>query len=311
MRKFQVAVILVNYNSSAYTIDCIHSIEQQTSVSFPPYQVIVVDNNSREEEYKKLDVVRNNKNVIVFRSKINTGFSGANMMGVQLADAEYYYFLNNDCILLNDCLSILTNFMNKESDAANCSGEMINGNDEYEYNFRYFPSLAIKFFGSRVLRIFKPASFPSRHVRFKVPTQVDLINGSSMFIRSQPFEEIGGFDTQYFLYCEEEDIALRLKRNGFNTYIVPEAQYKHFVSKSSTSGAFNILFLKEYYISLLYYFEKNYNSLYRLVIQVFYFFKLLKKFYKDRRYVSLALFVARGAPMKESLRFRQKITEKL
>jgi len=311
MRKFQVAVILVNYNSSNYTVDCIHSIEQQTAIGFQPYQIIVVDNNSREEEYKKLDAIRGNKNTLVFRSKMNTGFSGANMMGVQLADAEYYYFLNNDCVLLNDCLFILSDFMNKESDAANCSGEMINGNNEYEYNFRYFPSLAIKFLGSGILRIFRPASFPSRHARFKAPTQVDVINGSSMFIRSQPFEEIGGFDTQYFLYCEEEDIALRLKRSGFKTYIVPEAQYKHFVSKSSTSGSFDLLFLKEFYISLLYYFEKNYSFFYRLVIQIFYFFKLVKKFYKDRRYISLALFVARGAPMKESLRFKQKIAEKL
>jgi GT2 family glycosyltransferase len=310
MRKFRIAVILVNYNSSSYTIDCIRSIEQQTDESLQ-YQIIVVDNNSSDEEYVKLNAIKDKMNVSVHRSRINIGFSGANMMGVQLANADYYYFLNNDTVLLNDCLSILTGFMDSEPSAANCSGEMFIENGEYEYNFRNFPNLAVKLLGSGFLRIFNPLSYPSRHVRFKTPTAVDLVNGSSMFIRAKPFEEVGGFDIVYFLYCEEEDIALRLRRLGFKTYLVPSAHYKHFISKSSTGGDFNPLYLREFYISLLYYFAKNYNSFHKLGIQVFYFFKLLRKFYKDLRYISLAFFVLRGAPMKNSLRFKQTINSPL
>ncbi len=305
-REFHVAVILVNYNSSQYTVDCLQSILSQTNISLR-YQVIVVDNNSREEEYRKLASIGEKKNVIICRNKLNLGFSGANMVGVERADADYYYFLNNDCLLLNDCLSLLHEFMESNPMAANASGEMFVTDGSYEYNFRYFPSLSLKLFGSGILRLFHPEKYPSRHIRFTKPTQVDLVNGSSMFIRALPFEAIGGFDTRYFLYCEEEDIALRLNRAGHQTYIVPAAHYQHFVSKSSQpDGNINLDFLKEFYISFLYYFSKNYNAGYRFAIQWYYFFKIGRKFYKNWDYARLAFFIARGAPAKESLRFKQK-----
>ncbi len=307
-REFQVAVILVNYNSSLFTVDCIRSIVQHTAARLR-YQVIVVDNNSSAEEFKNLENVSENRNVRIVRSKINLGFSGANMMGVQWADADYYYFLNNDCLLLNDGLSILHQFMEDNPGAANVSGEMFIANGEYEYNFRYFPSLALKLFGSRVLRLFDPERYPSRHKRFTKPTRVDLVNGSSMFIRALPFEEIGGFDTHYFLYCEEEDIALRLNRAGYQTYLVPAARYQHFISRSTQGdGKINLLFLKEFYISFLYYFSKNYGLVYSLVIRCLYFLKIGRKFYKHWDYARLAFFILRGAPAKYSIRFKQKIS---
>ncbi len=307
MRKFNVAVILINYNSSQYTLDCVKSIQKYSAAI--SYQIIIIDNNSRVEEFEKLIALRDHKEITLIRSKLNVGFSGANMMGVQVANANYYYFLNNDTILLNDCLGVLSAFMDSNPDAANCSGEMFNAHNQYEYNFRYFPTLTLKLFGSGLLRLFNPRKFPDKYKRLEKPTRVDLVNGSSMFMRAISFEEIGGFDTNYFLYCEEEDIALRLSRKGHYTYLVPEAKYQHFENKSSTSdSSIRLPFLKEFYISFLYYYSKNYNVPYRMGIQVLYFFKLLRKFYKNIGYVELAFFVAGGAHLKHSLRFKQNIS---
>jgi GT2 family glycosyltransferase len=130
-----------------------------------------------------------------------------------------------------------------------------------------------------------------------------------MFIRATAFEVIGGFDTNYFLYCEEEDIALRLSRAGYATYLVPEAKYQHFENKSSqSSNVIRLPFLKEFYISFLYYYSKNYNRAYCFIIQLLYFFKTLRKFYKNKDYAVLAWFILKGAPVRESLRFKQKIS---
>jgi GT2 family glycosyltransferase len=308
MRKFQVAVILINYNTSQYTIDCINSIRSLTTSI--RYQVIVIDNNSRSAEFEKLSALGEYKQVILVRSKLNVGFSGANMMGVQVADADYYYFLNNDCILLNNAIGILHTFMESNPSAANASGEMFNAKNRYEYNFRYFPTLPLKLLGSGLLRLFYPEQFPDKRLRFEKPTRVDLVNGSSMFIRASYFEEIGGFDTNYFLYCEEEDMALRLSRQGYQTYLVPEARYQHFENKSSASdNSIRLPYLKEFYISFLYYYSKNYNLPYRIVIQALYFFKLIRKFYKNWGYAELAFFVAGGAHLKHSMRFKQKISQ--
>lgn len=307
-RKFDVAVILINYNTSQFTLDCVKSLQALTSTSLK-YQIIVIDNNSRPEEFTKLESLNTKEGITLFRSKINTGFSGANMMGVQFAQADYYYFLNNDCILLNDCITLLYKFMEANDAAGNCSGEMFNAKGDYEYNFRYFPTLKLKLLGSGLLRAFNPEGYPSKHKRLEKPTRVDLVNGSSMFVRASAFEAIGGFDTNYFLYCEEEDIALRLKRAGYDTFLIPEAKYQHFENKSSQSeNAIRLPFLKEFYISFLYYYSKNYNWAYCLAIQFLYFFKTLRKFYKNKDYAVLAWFILKGAPVRESLRFKQKIS---
>ncbi|MBX2900180.1 MAG: glycosyltransferase family 2 protein [Cyclobacteriaceae bacterium] len=306
-RHYHIAVILINYNSTRYTINCINSIQKNTDPTLH-YQIIVVDNNSREEEFDHLISGVDQTKIIVVKSRLNVGFSGANMMGVQVADADYYYFLNNDCLLLNDCLKILYTFMESEPRVANCSGEMFNSEGVYEYNFRYFPTLKLKLLGSSFLRLFSPADFPDKYTRLTKPTRVDLVNGSSMFVRATSFEEIGGFDTNYFLYCEEEDLALRLRRTGWLTYLVPDARYQHFENKSSeTNSPIRLPFLREFYISLLYYYSKNYNGVYRICIQTLLFFKLARKFYKHLGYAQLAFFVVRGAPVKYSLRFKQRI----
>ncbi len=308
LRKYQVAVILINYNSSQYTLDCVKSIFEKTSDAVN-YQIIIVDNNSVREEFQKLDVLKDIAGVQIIRSKINTGFSGANMLGVQFADSDYYYFLNNDCLLLNDCITILHNFSESNPQVANCSGEMYNAEMEYSRNFGFFPSLALKLLGSGVLKIFYPSNFPSKYKKLENPTQVDLVNGSSMFIKAIPFEEVGGMDTNYFLYCEEEDIALRLRRKGYSSYLIPEAHYQHFISKSTKfDNSINLTFLKEFYISLLYFYRKNYGNVYCFSIQVLLFLKMLRKFYKNWDYVRLAFFILNGAHFKHSLRFKQKIS---
>lgn len=298
---------MINYNSSQYTLDCIDSIFAQTSSDLR-FQVIVIDNASVPEEYARLRPLESREHVLVFRSRLNTGFSGANMMGVQLARADYYYFLNNDCILLEDCLKTLYDFMELHPDAGNCSGEMFNAAMEYEANFGYFPVLSLKLFGSGLLRLFRPGHFPSRHKRIVVPTRVDLVNGSSMFVRGTALEAIGGMDIHYFLYCEEEDLAWQLRRTGQLTYLVPGATYQHFVSRSTAKdNSINLVFLQEFYISFLYYYRKNHGFIYCAVIQLLYFFKILRKFYRHMDYVRLAFFILGGAPMKYSLRFSQKM----
>ena len=139
-RKYQVAVILINYNSSRYTLDCVNSIFTRTSSDLH-FQIVVIDNDSRPDDHYQLKVLQSKEHIQVFRSKINIGFSGANMMGVQLANADYYYFLNNDCLLIDDCLEKLYSFLEQHPQVANCSGEMFDAALEYSRNFGYFPSL--------------------------------------------------------------------------------------------------------------------------------------------------------------------------
>ncbi len=75
-----------------------------------------------------------------------------------------------------------------------------------------------------------------------------------MFFRRSVFADAGGLDTNYFLYCEEEDICLRLKNRGHTIFYVPSAVISH-LGGGSTERDINIE--KEFYISLFYFLNKK------------------------------------------------------
>ncbi|HEU4552919.1 MAG TPA: glycosyltransferase family 2 protein [Chitinophaga sp.] len=301
---FDVAVILLNYNSTDYTIGCIQSIQQHTARGLR-WQLVIVDNASEEAQYHQLAAyVAGIDNIILVKSILNLGFSGGNMLGVQYARARYLYLLNNDTVFENDCLSILYNFMQQQPEAAICSGQMLDAEGQPIRTFGYFPTLSLKLLGSGLLRLFKPANFPRRGSVYIQPLQVPFVSGASLFIRYSMFADIGGLDTNYFFYCEEEDLAYTFRKKGWHCYLVPDARFVHFISKSTTVKA---EFLQEYYFSLLYFFSKHFSAPAYHVLKWWYFFKLLKKCYKGGFYARIAWMIAKNAPPYYSLRFKQKI----
>jgi GT2 family glycosyltransferase len=105
---FEIAAIIINYNSSRLTQECIESIKNTSDAI--NFQIIVVDNCSEKKIFKTktlCDTLTWPHLQLV--SKINTGFGAGNMLGVHYASANHLAFINNDTVFLNDCLSILWN----------------------------------------------------------------------------------------------------------------------------------------------------------------------------------------------------------
>jgi GT2 family glycosyltransferase len=299
----KVSVVIINYNSSEYTIECVKSITELTPRDFT-YEIIVVDNNSQSSDLDVLIAsVQDIEVVKIVKSQINLGFSGGNMKGVSCSDAKYIFFLNNDCVLLNNNLSILYHFMQANADAGICTGQMFNTDMSFHHSFNYFPTVKLKLFGSSLLRFLSPSRYPSKKVVYKSAIRVPFVTGAAMFIDFKIFSEIGGFDTHYFLYCEEEDICFRLKKNGYAAYLVPEARFIHHMGKSTKR---NLDFEYENYISLFFFFKKHFSYVEYMILKSIYFFKNIRKFYRNPDYVKLAMFILKGAPEKYSLRYKQK-----
>lgn len=302
--KFQVALIIINYNSSNFTLDCIKSIITHTESNLK-YQIIIIDNNSKIEDFSNLTIqIPKLENMFIFRSKQNIGFSAANMLGTQFADAEYLFFLNNDTEFMNDCQSILYDFMSNNQRVGLCTAQMHNSDKSHHNSFGYFPNLKLLLLGESILRLFNPNDFPPKDSIYKENTRVPLVTGAAMFVRVKIFSEIGGFDTNYFLYCEEEDFAKKLHNINAEIFLVPEAKFIHHIGKSTER---NILIERENYISLMYYFRKHCKSIEYTALKLLYFLKVIRKGFKRKGFFSLAFFILWGANMKYSLKHQQKI----
>lgn len=303
--KYDVSVILVNFNSSHHTLNCIKSLKDNTDEKVN-YEIIVVDNGSKNDDYNFLTQnIAQKSNITLIRNRLNTGFAQGNMTGINQASGKYLYILNNDCIILNNVLSKLMNFMETHREVACCVPRMYNKDGNLTPAFQNFPSIASKWLGNKFLSKINRTKYPDKNAEYSNPIRIPVASGASMFVDTAHFYSIGGFDTNFFLYLEEEDICLRFKKAGLSVYHVPSAETKHLGGESTQKSP---EIAREYYISLWYYLNKNCDFIERFFIKLRYVIRELFGTIKNTQKIKLVMFLLLGAPMKYSLRHRQKLS---
>ncbi len=305
---FDIATIIINYNSSKLTQECIDSIVEKTATNLN-YQIIVVDNCSQIADYKLLeDFCKSHsfKNLQLVRSKINTGFGSGNMAGYQYANAKYVAFVNNDTLFLNDCFSILKTAIEKDNAIAMVGGQSFTETGKRMVAFDHFASISKELFGRDFLEKVNPKKYPKRKFEYTNPQKVNYVQGSFMFTRTSDFNEVGGFDTNLFLYYEETDLCMRLEKIGKSCYLIPEAQYVHYHGASTPQS---ITIKTELKISLLYIIRKHYGYLsYWFLLNYLRINYIFSTLFKPKYWYLLKVLLA-GAPLSKSLKTKQKIVE--
>lgn len=104
MNEPQVSFITVCYNGFKDTCELIESL--QTHVHSVSYEIIVVDNASREDEATKIKELYSD--IVTLRSESNLGFSGGNNLGIRVAKGAYIFLINNDTYVESDGFHYLT-----------------------------------------------------------------------------------------------------------------------------------------------------------------------------------------------------------
>ncbi|MBL7471238.1 glycosyltransferase family 2 protein [Robertkochia sediminum] len=303
---YDIAVIVINYNNAGYTIECVQSLMEK-STSELSVQYIIVDNSSEMEDFQTLKAFTeqlDHPNLILFRSQLNGGFGAGNMHGVQWANAKYYAFINNDTLMIDDCLKHCFRFMEITPEAAVCGPQIRIDQKRQARSFGHFISLPKIMFGNTLIESGAFGRKPSRKKEYAAPVEVDYVNGSFMFFRAEDFHKVGGFDTNIFLFYEESDICYRLKKQGRSTWYLPGARYIHFEGSSHKAP---IAIKKELKMSMLYVLRKNRGYLNFLVARYFlvirYFFSTLVK----PKYFPLLKACITGNYITDSLKQQQVI----
>ncbi len=300
-----VSVITINYNNSDLTIDFVNSVLATTSNSLA-YEIIVVDNCSKPDDYKNLySELSNTQDVTLIRNNINSGFGAGNMLGTLYAKGQYLAFVNNDIIFFEDCLTSLFNFMNNHFDVGVCTPQQLNENKEPVSCFDYFHGIRKLVLGRKFIELFIPKDAPRRANKLYTETcYVDFIQGCFMFFNAKSFAKVGGFDTNIFLYYEEMDICYRLKKQGFKSCLFPETKFLHYHGVS-TGKNFDIK--KELQLSYFYVIKKNNKFVKYLIIKYIGVFKYVLKGFGNIKYLGLAHIILQGSYLKNSLKQKQEM----
>ncbi len=294
-----VSFITINYNSSKFTIDLIKSIYKYSSVK---YEIIIVDNKSKENDLVNLEkFTMYDSKIKLIKNSSNEGFASGNMLGVKHAKGKYFFFINNDTRLLNDCSLIMSKYLDINKDIVLATAKVKDEKGNFSSSYKLFPSLTKELFGNSIARKFSKHNFPSNKVKLDKPTLVEVVSGSCMFFRAVDFNMIGGFDTEFFLYCEEEDLSKRVWNFGKKVIFLPDAEILHHSGGSTTK---NFEIEREYYISYIYLLNKHFNFFVKSSLKTLLIFKLFRRSFKKKNGFKLFLCALNSCPKALSLRFK-------
>ena len=292
-----VSFVILNFNSSLLTKKCIASIQE--FMTDDNYEIIVVDNGSRPEEFALLDG-QESESCHIVRMDVNTGFGTGNMMGASHAQGDYLCFLNSDVFLVEDCVTPLCRYLDSHPDVGCITPVQQKADGRRSRSFRHDTGIWHELVGDSIRERLFPKKYPPRDSILKKstePVSVMQINGSFMLFPAKKFWAIGGFDTSIFLYYEEYDLAKRLQMKGWKRMVHPQYTFLH-VHDASTS-AIRKQALRENYVSKIYTYKKYHGGFTSLIFQTMLTIQLL---FKPQKWYILPVVVSRHV-LSHSMRF--------
>lgn len=269
----QLSIVVVNYNTRDLLRQCLSSV-----FANPPrgrqLQVIVVDNASCDgsndmlkSEFPQVELVE---------SRCNLGFGRANNVGFTRACGEYILLLNPDTIVLPGALDAMVDFLASHEEAGAVGCRLVDAEGNVLPSAGTAPGIlvsTVRMFGlkrfipvSRLIRLVPAQLLPKvRHFApYDQEREVETLNGACIMTRREVIDQVGGLDEGYFMYYEESDWCLRMRRHGWRQYFTPAGEITHLVAQSA--GRFKVIaFLAEYDSLLRFYRQHRSNAQLQLV----------------------------------------------
>lgn len=251
----KLSIIIVAWNIREELVNCLRSIESNRPRE--DFELIVVDNASSDGT---IEAVKNDwPQVITIANSENRGFAAANNQGIKRSKGRYVFFLNPDTLVHPHALDILTDFMDKNPDVGACGPRLLNADGTIQRSVRRFPTFRSALYQYTIFR--QIGVFLGQYNRWLMKdftydsqAEVDQLMGAALLVRRSVIDRIGVMDEGFFMYYEEVDLCLRIKKAGWRIVFTPDAVINHIggVSSKQAPVQMRIMAVK----SLLYYFKK-------------------------------------------------------
>lgn len=209
MAASAITVVTVAHNSASVLPSMLASVPEGVPV-------IVVDNGSRDSV--SIASIAEQHGARLIRNEENVGFGLACNQGAAQADTSLILFLNPDAELVRYTIDRLAEASCRypEASAFNPAIEHPNGAEFFKTSSPISPS-----------RSKLPRGWPSDD------RQVPVLSGSALLVRKRDFDAVGGFDPEIFLYCEDDDLSLRLEAGCGPLMFIRNARVIHQLGGSS------------------------------------------------------------------------------
>lgn len=224
-----VSVLVISYNTREMTLECLRSLERETTI---PHEVLVVDNNSQDGSAEA--IAEEFPHINLMARKDNLGFAGGNNMAAKHARGEYILLLNPDTVVLDHAVDNLVAFARETPGAGIWGGRTLFGDKSLNpascwqrmtlWNvFCRTAGLTSLFPNSAIFNAERYGGWQRDSVR-----EVDIVQGSFFLMRRDDWNRLEGFNEDFFMYGEEADLCLRAIKTGARPQITPDATIIHY-----------------------------------------------------------------------------------
>ncbi|MDQ1283828.1 MAG: hypothetical protein QG620_176 [Patescibacteria group bacterium] len=240
MKSFpKVFIVILNYNGRDVIRKCLASVFK---IDYPSLEVVMVDNNSNDGSF---ELARSCFSKMTFiKNEENLGFSAGNNVGIRYAldrAADWVLLLNNDTEVDKDFLDKLLGAAEKDEAVGMLSPVIF----EKENGKIWFSGGKIKWLSMKAEHM--------RQAKTEDFFETDFVSGCAMLVKREIFQRVGLLDEDFFLYWEDADFSVRVKKAGFKLAVVSGAWIYHW-EKSEKLKKNKVYWLV---ISGLIFFKKN------------------------------------------------------
>jgi len=230
----KLSIIIVSWNVEADVLDCLRSIRQNPPSE--PFEVILVDNASSDGTVEA--VRRDFAETVVIANAGNRGFAAANNQALAVAKGQYLLLLNPDTLVHPHALDLLVEYVESHPDVGACGPRLLNRDGTTQLSVRHFPSIRASLYrhtSLRYLGLFRGQYKKALMKDFSHDRRmdVDIVKGAALIVRRSVIDRIGPLDEAFFMYYEEADLCLRIRKAGWRVVFLADAVVTHTGGRSS------------------------------------------------------------------------------
>ncbi len=303
-----LSFIIINYNLAKEIDDCLESLlEKINSAGNLEFEVIIVDNNSPDNDLPPVEKKYKNNNIKFYYLEENVGFGKGCNFGFSKASGKYICFLNPDTIIKEDIFLPVINMFKGDSKIGIIGPKQQVRPPLFDFSAGIYPNLLFELFNLAGMGVFLEGFLVSLFTKMNKNKnlRVDWILGAAIFIRAEIFEKINGFDRDYFMFYEEVDLCKRVSNEGYKIIYAPRLKIHHI---GSVSGKKNYkLYTIRTYSSKNIFISKHNRSLKKVLMKSLLYIQLFSQIL-----IWTVLYPVKGEKSKQKISaFFYLITHKL
>lgn len=236
-----VNIVILTFNQFGFIGECLEALK---NCNYPNLRILLVDNNSNLDAYKKFrEKYKNNKQTEFFRLNENKGFAGGCNYALRKIKSGYIVLLNDDVIVTKNWLQPIIKYMESNPDVGACQPKIKSNRDKtyFEYAGAAGGFMDVYGFPFARGRVF----FVSEKDKGQYDSVADLVwcSGACMVTKYEVIKKVGIFDEIFFIYGEEADLCWRMNFYGYRLTFLPSSIVYHHGSGTMSKFQFKKTYL--------------------------------------------------------------------